>query len=367
MGKAAKKFADDLAAISKPLEPAEKLAYDRQLMSLQAKNSELAAKYKAAMNSVASLEEELEAFTKLGQTTKCKPWKPGPRAKHGQATAMLLLSDLHVEETVLSENINGLNEYNLDIADLSLRTTFEKFLLLLDDARHLANIRKAVIWLGGDIINGYIHEEAKETNGLAPIPATFWAAERIEKGLRMIAEQGEFDQITVLTSVGNHGRTTVKPRNATSTKNSFEQAMYVSLCGRTRDIKQLRWQIGEAYHNYLDVEGFLCRFHHGDKIKYRGGVGGLTIPANKSIDKWNKSFRAAYDFFGHLHTYLVHHHIFSNGSMVGYNAYACEELKAEFQPPMQGFSVIDTDNGMTRAQQIFCRKVKRYDLLTNVA
>jgi len=171
--------------------PEALLLADRKLRDSESKRRDLDARYKAALAQIAEQNRRIENLTGLSSARLRKQWSKAPRTRSGQACAVVNLSDWHVEETVLPASVNGLNEYNLDIADKSIQTVFQRVLLLLEDARGLANVREMVVHLGGDMISGYLHEEQLEGNSLAPLPACRWVAERIDAGLRMILAQGE--------------------------------------------------------------------------------------------------------------------------------------------------------------------------------
>lgn len=343
----------DRARKQREAEPRELLELERKLRRAVEANRDLQARHNAALKQLEQLDERLEFVLGLRDTGRLRAWRPPKRVKHGSATAILLLSDWHAEELVVPEEINGLNEYNLEIADRTARNVFNRALLLLEDARNLANVRSMVVWLGGDFISGHIHPELAERNQLAPLPACRWVKQRIEAGLRLLLDHGDLDELLVATSYGNHGRDTPKPRSGGAADRSYEQDLYLTL-REGMDHKLLRWQIGVGYHNLVDIQGSLCRFHHGDKIRYAGGVGGISIPINKAIEKWDTGIEADYDFIGHWHQFLWGGHWVTNGCAIGWSAHSID-LKASFQPPYQGFCVIDRDRGLTRVLPVFCR------------
>jgi len=139
------------------------------------------------------------------------------------------------------------------------------------------------------------------------------------------------------------GNTTIKPRHATGAKNSYEWLLYQVM---RKQFPQFQWQIADGYHNYLEVDGRIIRFHHGDDLKYQGGVGGLTIPVEKAIAKWNMAIRADLDIFGHWHQSQQNPKWISNASLIGHNAYAIS-IKAGFEPPSQTFFLMDSKRGRT--------------------
>lgn len=328
--------------------------HEREVLRLRSDKADATAKLSVAIQQIESLEKRVELLAGLKTQPKQKRVKSKPtRRKTGEATAILVLSDWHVEEPVYSAVVNGLNEFNLEIAEKRIAQTFEKALMLLEDARHLTTVNDMVVAVLGDLISGAIHEELLEANLLAPLPATMFAAEHLEQGLRMLLKHGKLDSILVPTANGNHGRTTARRRIATSADNSFEYNLYLHLAQRFANEPKIRWQIGQGYHNWVEVQGHQIRMHHGDAVRFFGGVGGLTIPMNKCVAQWNKSRRADFDVIGHHHSFKWDWNWLCNGSLIGYGAYSLE-IKAEFQPPLQTFMVVDRQRGITRCLPIFC-------------
>jgi len=270
----------------------------------------------------------------------------------GNATAVICACDWHAEEHIDPNAIGGVNEFNLGICERRINRLWDKSLYLIDFARNISDIRNVVLWLGGDLINGYIHEELEESNILGPAEAILFIQEKCVTGIEALAKHKGVESITVISSFGNHGRTTKKRRVSTGYKTSWEWLAYRNMAEYYRNKTNVRFQVGIGYFNTLEIQGFMTRFHHGDNIRYQGGVGGLTIPVNKAIAQWNKKQYAHFDFFGHWHTYMNTWNWTSCGCLVGYNAYA-ESIKADFQEPTQTFSVIDKKHGKVLSIPIF--------------
>lgn len=342
-------LADDITA--EP-DPADRLADDLRRTREKLERRQKDAAYDAALARIAELEGQVALLTALRERKPQKPLKPSKRTT-SEATAVLVLSDWHCEERVDPKSVNGMNDFDLQIAEQRIARVFDKSLMLLEDARHLAKIDTLVVAVLGDLISSRIHEELVETTQLAPLEAMIFASDNLERGMRTLLEHSGVSQIVVPTAHGNHGRTTHKMRHATSAANSYEYNAYRHLARRFDGDNRIRFQIGTGYHNWLEIEGQQCRFHHGDSMKYNGGVGGITIPVSKSIAQWNKSRRAAYDFFGHFHQFTWNNRWVCNGSLIGYSAYALS-IKAEYEEPRQTFAVIDKERGLTRVLPIFC-------------
>ncbi len=278
--------------------------------------------------------EALRAVKKDGQPFKVKPISEG-----NEATAVIVLSDLHIEERVDPEKVNGLNEYNPDIARARLERVVQGGLIMVKQQQREIEINTIVLAVLGDIITGYIHEDLVETNYLSPIQACILARELLESSINLLLNNTKCNVVVVCTA-GNHGRTTEKRRIQSYAENSFEYLLYRTLEAHYKENKRVEFRITEAYHNYLDVYGYIVRFHHGDFMQYGGGVGGITIPVNKSIAQWNQAVRADLDVFGHWHQLSFAKNFISNGSLIGHNMYGVS-IKAGFEPPQQAFFLID--------------------------
>jgi hypothetical protein len=279
-------------------------------------------------------------------------------SRNSPATAIIVATDWHSEQMVSKATVNGLNEYNLAIASRRATNLWTKAVYLTESARKMSKIRSCVLAMLGDFITGYIHDELVETNFMSPNKAIFWVADHLGSGLRYLLDNGDFDFIDVPCSVGNHGRTTHKSRIATLVENSYEWIIYNILAREFAGDKRVRFHIPKGYHNYLDVQGHICRFHHGDWLKYGGGVGGLSIPVNKAIGQWNKSIRADLDFFGHWHQFLWFKNWVSCPPLIGYDTFSLS-IKAEHEEPAQMFAVVDRDRGLVEVRRIFVESPKR--------
>jgi len=279
--------------------------------------------------------------------------RTSPHRRRGSATAVLCCNDWHVEGCVTRQSVDGANEFNLKIADKRIGRTWQKALYLLDFARTISNIRDLVIWLGGDLINGTIHEELEESNFLGPAEAVMYVQDRVATGIDLLLKEAKLDRITVVTSYGNHGRSTRKRRISTGYRHSWEWLAYNNLAGWYRHKSKVAFKIEQGYHNWLDIQKRAVRFHHGDAVRFAGGVGGVTVPLRKKIAQWNKRRTADLDVLGHFHQFIDCWDCVVCGCLVGYDAYALE-IGAEFQLPTQTFLVIDRAYGKVLTVPIFC-------------
>lgn len=354
----AKTVADEVA---EQMASAEQLQADAELARLRSELAATKAKYKAALSQIDKERERADGFTALqGVTPKplTKSVKGKKRARH-QATAVLMLSDVHCEERVLPETVNGENDYSLDVCQLRLAEIEERFLDCLQHERNQADIDRVLIWLGGDFITGHIHPDCAEVAQLSPMNATRWIAERLRALVNTIA--ANVGTVIVCTNAGNHGRSTEKNRIATELDHSWEQMMYFTLA-REETNKNVEWKIAEGHLGYVDLDGFLVRHCHGHAIRYAGGVYGLALPASKKIATWDAGRKADLTIFGHYHSWgwLRGARYIANGSVIGHSPYA--ERIASPERPAQGMAIIDHGRQeVTRAYPLFCDRDLRKD------
>lgn len=262
-----------------------------------------------------------------------------------ESTAIMVLSDVHLEESIDPKSVEGMNEYNLSIAERRTKKFFENGLKLIEMCRSTTVIDNLVLGVLGDLIDGKIHDDSEENN-LSPTEASLKAYELLVAGIDFLVENGHFKKILVPCCYGNHSRTTNKSRIATSAKNNFEWMIYNFLASKYKNHPIVQISITDGYFHYVTIYDKVVRFHHGDYIRYGGGVGGLHIPLRKAIAQFNKFKRADIDIMGHYHTRTSGADYLVNGSIVGYNAFAIS-IKADYERPQQSFMLIHSRYGKT--------------------
>jgi hypothetical protein len=271
------------------------------------------------------------------------------------ATPVVQLSDWHFEERVDAATINGLNEYNLDIAKTRWNACVQNSLKLVQKERNSCQIDNMILWLGGDLITGYIHEELEENNYLSPTQAVRFAKERCIEAIKFYKQFGKFKKITVVCNYGNHGRTTKKKRVSTGHNNSYEYMLYQDLADYFSNDSLFEFIIPQGNFAYIKIYDYMLRFMHGDTIKYGGGIGGLTVPLIKALHRLDTQIKADYNYMGHFHNFFqATRNCIVNGSGIGFSPYA-QIIGASPEEPLQGFSLIDSKYGQTVRMPIFCR------------
>jgi hypothetical protein len=312
----------------------------------QAVRSEMSAEDRLAV-----AERQLALYTHLDQVRT--QGFPAYTPTNGSAIACAVLSDVHCEERVDSEDVPGTtNRYDPDIARQRVASFFQRTVLLMEASRHLWKIDTLCLGILGDIITGYLHDDNAESNYLAPFEAALFAEELLCSGLEYLLSKGQLAKLVVVCRYGNHGRNTKKPRAKTAAETNIEWLMYQHLMRRWQAETRISWHCDRGYHQYLNMNGLVTRWHHGDNVQYHGGSGGLRIPLQRAIDDWNRTLNADLDVLGHFHTLQFNGNSVVNGSVIGYNAYALAS-KCRYEPPRQAYFTIDRKRGVSSFSPIW--------------
>lgn len=285
------------------------------------------------------LTTEIEALSSLSKHRTTGTFQV-PVSEEAEAVAVAVFSDAHIEERVDPRSVNGVNDYNLDIAQKRIEKFFTNVVRLLKKEQKDARITTLVLALLGDNFSGSIHEELLETNQLPPVEAALLAQDMIERGIRYILDNTDVN-LVIPTNSGNHARLTKRIHVSTEYGNSLETYMYCTMAKHFAKEPRVTFNISTGYLNYVDIGGYTIAFHHGTFIRYLGGMGGPTISLNKAIAQWQKMRRADLYVQGHLHQFIDGGNFIINGSIIGYNAFALS-IKASPEPPTQVFFLVDT-------------------------
>ena len=268
------------------------------------------------------------------------------------ATPVLMASDWHVEEPVLPAQVNGRNSYDLDEAKRRSQNFWDGAAWLtkwmrnpLDGAAPFS-ARKMLLWLGGDMITSYLHDENEETNLLSPLQAVIFAQGLIMQGINHLLSECELEQLVVVCNWGNHGRMHKRKRYKSAAKNNLEWLMYHTIAQVYENDDRVIFQIAAGAHEYACVEGHWIRFVHGDDWNYQGGVGGLSVPLLRGVQRLDAGspYPVELTVLGHFHQLRDYGAAVVNGSLIGYNEYALSK-SFPYEPPQQGFFLVDEKRG----------------------
>lgn len=277
------------------------------------------------------------------------------KTKH-EVTPIVSISDIHIGENVDPDTVNGLNEYNVEIAKESMWNIARSIVKLVKSESKRVTIRNIVIALLGDNITGYIHEELVEANSLSPTEETRVVKKLLIEVIKYIADSYPFERIIIPCSKGNHGRTTKRKKFATAYKNSYEWMMYWDIKDyfELAGYDNIEFIIDKSSYTYVEIYDKVNRFCHGDHFRYGGGFSGILIPLSKWLRNVNRQIDADCTFMGHWHQYHGLAQSWGcvvNGSVMGTNTFA---LELGFSgAPCQNIQMLDSLWGYTAGIPIY--------------
>lgn len=323
----------------------------------------LSQKYKDALDMIEELNATLSTLMDVGNTPDYTPIKVKKAGKR-EVVPVIVASDWHIEEQVKSAVTNGMNEYNMEIAERSVIQFFHNACELINQTKRDSKVSTVVFSILGDIINGVLRDEDLQSNQQTSIEALSTARTLLYRGLKQMAEDTKCN-IRVICCVGNHGRLTDKVYPSNQVRNSLEYLLYKTLERDFRDHPNINVVVSEAGYYIQDIYGIRVRFHHGHTFKFNGGIGGLSVPVLRKISQLNLIEKADLDVCGHFHSMQIFNNCILNGSLVGANGYSIQ-LGIPFEPPRQAFFLIDSKYGRSVVAPIFIDREVKKDAINKI-
>lgn len=345
------------AFVNTPMDPAKTIERDSASRRQTGELASLKLKYREALKSIDDYREMLSIRDAL--RGGLDPFQIVPKEGQGtsEGTVVVLASDWHVEERVDPATVNGRNDYNLDIAHARVTRFFQSLHRLTRLLQQDIKIHTVVLALLGDFISNDIHEEFADITQAPPMHALLIAQNMIVSGINFLLDAMPDVNFIIPCHSGNHARTTKTTRFAVENGHSLEFLMYKHLEDLYAKEPRVTVLVAGGYHSYLEIYGKTLRFHHGHSLHYKGGIGGLFIPTYRAIYDWNKNLDRppVLDCFGHFHTQRDGDTFVSNGSLIGYSAFAIS-IKAPAEVPRQTLMLFDKKRGRTATWPILVEK-----------
>jgi hypothetical protein len=273
----------------------------------------------------------------------------------------LFASDWHWGEIVDPNQINGVNEYNMTIAQNRARTMVQKAIDLLQNYVANANYPGIVFVLGGDMVSGDIHEELMATNEKEIMPTVLDLFGVLSWCIHTLAD--EFGNVFVPCVSGNHGRNTHKIRNKGRNFTSFDWLLYQFLAKRFENDSRVTFHIPDGPDAYYSIFGHKYLLTHGDQFRGGDGVIGALGPIVRG-DHRKRSRNAQIDMgydtmlLGHWHQLIQLERLIVNGSLKGYDEYAYSN-NFGFEPPRQAMWITHPEHGITFSIPIYVDSKKK--------
>lgn len=313
---------------------------------------DLRAELTAAKSEAATAEalRELIGSAKLAADKLQTPsWVVSPKATKCPGVPKLMLSDLHWGENVRSEQIGGLNSFNLVIARERLRNVVAgtiQVARMLDPEMRYPGI---VVPLGGDMVSGNIHDELSATNDINTMPTVLDLYKNLVPMIQLFAST--FGNIFLPCVSGNHDRDTKKIWNKDRNHTSFGWLLYQFLALKFEDDPRVKFYIPDGADALYRIYNTRYLLTHGDQFRGGDGIIGPLGPITRGEQKKNTRNAAVgqdYDVmeFGHFHKRMLTARLRGNGSLKGYDEYA-HQNNFGYERALQNFWITHPDHGIT--------------------
>jgi len=314
----------------------------------------------AAEVRLAELERLMDRYAAIKPADAKVPAWVAPKAtkaKAHHATALLMLSDLHLDEVVDLHEMGGINQYDRAIAERRLTNVVEGVVKLTSHYVAGVTFDGIVVALNGDILTGDIHHELAVTNE-APTPASIahWVP-RLASALTYLADN--FGKVHVPCTSGNHDRDPNKRRTPSKQReeSSLAWIIYNWLADMLRGDERITFSITTSPGQVYPIYGTVFHQIHGDQFRSAGGIGGLYPSMLKYLHRMDSLYasqgqRVDYHLLGHWHQYLTGPNFIVNGSLKGYDEYA-KTSGFGFEKPRQALAVVTPERGVVQQMPVY--------------
>lgn len=340
------------ARSQRPTQHDERLAENQEIQGtvrrLTAQNKRLLSHVRAAERIV-----QLAADTFAALPPAKAPKVLRENETRSRETALLLLTDHHIGARFTLEEMGGLNAYDIEEYSRRLKYVVRKTIRLTRGRPDLV-VPEIVVFLGGDMIDGLIHDSIERNADAAPADQVVIGSWLLAQAIGELA--ANFERVRVVCAPGNHGRIR-KPHEMEAVTQNFDTLLYVLCRQHLRRQQNVSWQIPREWWAYAELEGHGVLCLHGH-VGVKGVSGNATFPGyglRRAADNLQHIQRrlnqpARYIVMGHFHSYFCTSHeeglLVINGSIMGSNPYALAG-GFPYRPAVQVLMLFHRSHGMT--------------------
>lgn len=334
-----------------------------EVVSLRASVKNLSLERDRLLQQLSLIEELETAKPEKADWLRPRPQKKGTEHR---ATLNLVIADTHFDENVNPHEVDGINAYTREIAEIRLLRFLERSIMLARNYLTGVKYDGVCLMLAGDIFSGNIHEELTRTNHSTLYSALLHWIDPMASVIGALAD--ELGRVHVAGVPGNHGRGTRKPIAKQRAADNLDWLFYHLLKRDLRSDKRITWEISQAADAHVQVYDTKFLLTHGDQFRGGGGISGALSPL--LIGSHRKTRREAavgrtYDYMvmGHWHQEMLlpEQGILACPCMKGYDEYAfISNFPAA--PPKQALWLTTPERGITFTAPVFVqdRKAERW-------
>jgi predicted phosphodiesterase len=273
-----------------------------------------------------SLEKDIrEALSLSAKPVKVKPYKPVKRKKSHKRDVVAMLNDTHIGLKVDPKEVDGLNEFNFEIASRRIGFFIDEVCDYKREKRD--EVDNLHLLLNGDLIAGIIH--GLQGNDLYMLTHQVNGAVHIfTNAIAHLAEN--FKNVKVYFSTGNHGDSPHRReggRVLSQVYDSIEGQIFYAVSAAHKETKNVSFHAGHTLYQDFQLPAGRAACTHGHLMFSRAlGNPGTTVNTKSlgtAISDFNQSqIRLGKEeirlfLFGHTH---CHFHITTKSGVQVYNA-----------------------------------------------
>ena len=291
---------------------AAEVAHERTVEGLKRENRILKRKYEEAVRA-ASLEDVVTGlirdYREMMPTPKVRlDNRENTRKAEIDETICLLLTDLHVGETVDGDAMHGINRYDVGVFLARMERLYDRIVSICFGALKGYKFEELRIYCLGDLVNGMfgaMHDELIVTQASDLMETVYGTALVLVQFIARLLQY--FERITVLAAPGNHGRMTRKPWAKGASMNwdmIVPQIASTKFSGSDR----VTFRIPDSFFFVDEIRGQRILGLHGHQVK-----GWASIPwygINRTVGNLtevlsNEGMPIDHVVMGHFHTEAI--------------------------------------------------------------
>lgn len=340
----------------------EAISVDTDMIRLRKQRDSFANQNARLTTQIEELERALSVVDLAEGSAILPPtWMAPAKPKNSAATLVVMLSDTHFDEVVDPDEMEGLNAYNRQIAVMRLEKWTQNVIKMSRHYLSGVNYDGVVVILGGDIFTGDIHEELALTNEDTMIGSLLFWSEQVAAAVELLAT--EFKKCHVVSVVGNHGRTTRKPRMKQRVRTNFDWLIAKMVERHFAKDKRVTFTIPESADALIQIYDYGHLVTHGDQVSGGGGIGGIYPPIMRMRARKQGRYLATGKSFstlwlGHWHQYISTPSMVVNGSLKGPDEYSLI-MGFSHEQPQQALAVVTPERNITIQAPVFCMDRKK--------
>lgn len=263
---------------------------------------------------------------------------------------VLHLSDEHADEIVEPHKVGGLEKYDFSVALCRAERLVDSVIKFTQESLSNYRFDTLTIFNNGDHTSGEIHggEDRSEYRNMFRNSLAIGQMQALI--FRDLAPY--FKRVNVLCLSGNHGRRSVK-KDYDGAWSNWDYLIHEIARMLCKDLKNVHFEIPDAWSANVDIEGHGFCIAHGDDIKSWNSIPfyGIERKTRRLVALHNSIGKQVnYFVFGHFHTCSsmadLRGETFINGAWAATSAYSYESFSG-YREPCQLLHGVHADYGVT--------------------